>query len=135
MLKKIRELWSRDLVTPIVHKTFTRIIMALTFSLLWNEFINKGMAPMRTFAFTFFGVLFAVAAWVSYLRLDDIKVPQFDKKLFDWKKTPKRSMGDMIDYVDERPAPYEELEPDEQTLCLLVANCVSCLFFVVLALV
>lgn len=135
MLKKIKELWSRELITPIVHRTFTRMIIALTVSLLWNEFINKGVLSMRMVAFLFFGVLFAVAAWVSYLRLDDIKVPQFDKKLFDWKKTPKRSMGDMIDYVDERPAPYDELEPEEQTLCLLVANLICCVVFTVLSFV
>lgn len=133
MLKKLQSLWNRDLVTPVVHKTFTRVIIALTASLLWSELISKGMAPMRMYAFLFFGVLFAVAAWFSYLRLDDVKVPQFDKTLFDWKKTPKRSMGDMIDYVDERPAPYEELEPDEQTLCLLISNGICCVLFTVLS--
>lgn len=133
MLDKLKKIWNRDLVTPIVHKTFTRFVMALTFSLVWNHFINKGALPMRMYAFIFFGVLFAVAAWVSYLRLDEIKVPQFDKKLFDWKKTPKRSMGDMIDYVDEHPAPYDELEPDEQTLCLLIANSICCVVFTILS--
>lgn len=133
MLKKVREIWNRDLLTPVIHKVFTRVVLALTVSLLWNEFVNKGVLSLHTSAFLFFGVLFAIAAWVSYLRLDDIRVPQFDKKLFDWKKMPKRSMGDMIDFVDERPAPYDELEPDEQTLCHLIANTVCCVLFLALS--
>lgn len=135
MLKKFRKIWNRELWQPLVNKAFTRLVLALAASLLWNEFVNGGLLSMRAYAFLFFGVLFAVAAWMSYLRLDGIRAPQFDKLLFDWKRKPKRTYGDMIDYVDEKPVDFEELEEDEKCLCLLLADAVCSVIFLVLSLI
>ena len=135
MLKKIKEIWNLELWQPLVNKAFTRLVLALAASLLWNEFVNGGLLSMRAYAFLFFGVLFAVAAWMSYLRLDGIHAPQFDKLLFDWKRKPKRTYGDMIDYVDEKPVDFEELEEDEKCLCLLLADAACSVIFLVLSLI
>lgn len=136
MKKPLRKIWSRDMVRPLIYKTFTRVVLALAASLLWNEFVNKGgLMSMRAYAFLFFGVLFAVAAWMSYLRLDGMHAPQFDKRLFDWKRPPKRSGGDMIDYVDEKIVSFDELDEDEQSWCLLLANGICCVIFLIASMI
>ena len=40
MLKKFRKIWNRELWHPLVNKAFTRLVLALAASLLWNEFVN-----------------------------------------------------------------------------------------------
>ena len=70
---------------------------------------------------------------VGFLRLDGIKAPQFDKTLFDWKRKPMRSYGDMIDYVDEEPVQYDNLEDDEQHLCLFLADLICAVVFLALS--
>lgn len=135
MIKKMRKIWSRQLIWPLVNRTFTRFILGLAAALLWNEFVNKNaLRSMNAYAFLFLGVLFIIAAWMSYLRLDGFHAPQFDRKLFDWKKkTPVRSYGDMIDHVDEEPMDIDDLEEDEQHLVLLMANSICCVIFLVLS--
>lgn len=124
-----RPRFTHDMLRPLIYKVFSRIVLSLTAALLWNEFVNKGQAATRSWAFVFLGAFFAVAAWMSYLRLDGVRAPQFDKTLFDWKRKPKRMVGDMIDYVDEKVVTFEELEQDEQSLVLLIANLVCCAVF------
>ena len=41
----------------------------------------------------------------------------------------------MIDYVDEKPVDFEELEEDEKCLCLLLADAVCSVIFLVLSLI
>jgi len=135
MLKKMKKIWNRELLWPMITRTFTRFILGLTAALVWNEFVNKNaFRTMNAYAFLFLAVLFAVAGWMSYLRLDGFHAPQFDRKLFDWKKKPPmRSYGDMIDHVDEEPIDFDDLEDDEQHLCLLLANLLCCVIFAVLS--
>lgn len=133
MKKPWRKGFRRAMLMPTVNKAFTRLMLALTASLVWNEFVGRGVAERRSLPFVFMAVLFATAAWMSYLRLDGIRAPQFDRRLFDWKRKPPRMYGDMIDYVNEDVPDFEELEEDEQHLCLLVANAVCCVIFAVIA--
>lgn len=133
MGKRKRRRFHREMVRPLIYKAFTRLILALTASLLWNEFVNKGQEATRSWAFVFFGVFFVTAAWMSYLRLDGIKAPQFDKALFDWKRRPKRMVGDMIDYVDEKVVAFEELEEDEKNLVLVAANLLCGVAFIIVS--
>lgn len=130
-MKRKKPRFHRGLIRPVVYKAFTRVGIGLAAALLWNEFVGKGQRGMRGWAFLFLAVLFAAAAWMSYLRLDGVRAPQFDRKLFDWKRKPKRTYGDMIDYVNEDVPTFDDLEEDEQSLCLMVANAVCCAIFLV----
>lgn len=134
MKKPWRKRFRRNMIRPTVYKAFTRLILALTASLAWNEFVNHGLAERRSWPFVFFAIFFAAAAWMSYLRLDGIRAPQFDRRIFDWKRKPPRMYGDMIDYVDEDVPDFDDLEEDEQHLCLLIANAVCCVIFAVISL-
>ena len=130
----MKKLWQRYMLRPMLYKAFTRLMIGLCACLLWNEFMNPGKNPVvRTSAFLFMAALLGAAAWMSYLRLDGIKAPQFDRKLFDWKRPPARSYGDMIDYVDEEPVQYDDLEDDEQSLCLFIADALCAVAFLIIS--
>jgi len=135
MKKALRRLWKRQLVRPIIHMAFTRGVLSLTAALLWNEFVNiNAVLPMRTFAFLFIGIFLLVMGWMAYLRLDGLKMPTFDKQLFEWKRKPKRSYGDMIDHVDEYVISFDDLEEDEKDFCRLTADVLCGVIFLLLSL-
>ena len=119
---------------PAIYKAFSRFIYALLLSLLWDRFINGGMMT-KMHAFLFFGVFYAVMAWISYLKLDGVRMPN----LTDWltsslpRRKPERSFGDMSDYVEENVVSFDELESDEKTLCVLAADVACCVIFLALS--
>ena len=65
--------------------------------------------------------------------MDGMRLPKPDKKMFDWKRKPKRSYGDMIDYVDEAVDNFDDLDDDEQETCLFWANAICCILFLVVS--
>ena len=63
-------------------------------------------------------------------KANGVNAPEiFKKKLF--KKPPKRKMGDMIDYVDEKVVSFEELDDDERTAASFVANLIAAVLFLI----
>ncbi len=134
MKKPLRKFCRKHMIRPIFHMAFVRAVLGLTAALLWNQFVNiKSALPMRTFAFLFLGVFFLVMVWMAYLRLDGIKMPTIDRRLFEWKRKPKRTYGDMIDYVDEAAVSFDEMEEDERDFCRLAADLVCGVVFLVLS--
>ena len=119
---------------PMIYKTFSRFIYGLLLSLLWDRFINDGLYT-KMHAFLFFGAFYALMAWISYLKLDGMRMPS----LSDWMtaslphRKPERSFGDMSDYVDESVVNFEELEDEEKTTCVLFADVICCLIFLLLS--
>lgn len=134
MKKPRKKRFQKHMIRPLIYMTFTRMILGLTAALLWNEFVNLGSAlPMRTFAFLFLGVFFLVMGWMAYLRLDGIKIPTIDRHFFEWKRKPKRTYGDMSDYVDEAAVSFDEMEDDEKDFCRLAADLLCGAVFLVLS--
>jgi hypothetical protein len=133
MKKTLKKLFKRHMIRPIIYMVFTRAVLGLTTALLWNEFVNiRSVLPMRTFAFLFLGIFFLVMGWMAYLRLDGIRMPTFDKGLFEWKHKPKRTYGDMIDYVGENVVSFDDLEDDEKDACRLAADLICGAVFLLL---
>lgn len=120
------------MVRPTVYKTFTHFIYALVLSLLWNEFINKGMLS-RAYAFIFFAVFFAGAAWVNYLKLDGMKMPKMPDWVGSITRRTQRAQGDIADYVDEPIVSFDELEEDEKSICCLIADVVCFILFILIS--
>ena len=129
--KSKRKLFQKYMIRPTVYKAFSRFILALTASLLWDRFVNTAQLNMRAWAFVFFGVLFIVSAWLCYLRLDGVKLPRIKKP--EVKKKPVIRYGDLPDYVDEEIISFGELEEDERDLCCLIADVVLGIIFMVLS--
>ena len=67
-----------DMIRPVVYQTFTRLLVTLTFVLLLREF---AATPLPWGCAAAAGV-FALLAWIAWLRLDGAKLPAFDHRLF-----------------------------------------------------
>ena len=134
MFKRLKSIYKPYLTRPTIHQTFTRGVYALLISLLWDKFVNDGMLN-KSFVFLFVGAVFAILAWITYLHLDGVRMPN----LTDWltsslpHKKPERSYGDMSDYFDEDVVNYSELESEEKYLCRLIANAVCAVVYVLLS--
>ena len=131
MLKRFRSIYKPYMTRPTVHQAFTRFIYSLLLSFLWDKFISDPLQS-KAYVFLFFGAVFAILAWVSYLKLDGVRMPHFS----DWlssslpHKKPERSYGDMSDYVDEDVVSYSELESDEKNICRLIANAACAVVYI-----
>ncbi len=131
-MKKIQ--LEKHMIRPFIYMTFTRFILALTAALLIEHFINDPLRDISAFAFVFFGIFFAVLAWIAYLRLDGIKLPKFMMKRVNLSKKPAIKYGDMIDYTDEEIVSFEDLEDEEKDVCILLADIICAVLFLLISL-
>jgi len=131
-MKKFR--LEKHMIRPFIYMTFTRFILALTAALLIEHFINDPLRDISAFAFVFFGIFFAVLAWIAYLRLDGIKLPKFMMKRVNLSKKPAIKYGDMIDYTDEEIVSFEDLEDEEKDVCILLADVICAVLFLLISL-
>ena len=129
MFRRFQKIWSRDLVRPLIHRAFTRIVWGLFLALFLAFMISRwGGRDLRSSLFLAWGLLCIAGAWLSYLQLDGARIPSLDRfrALFD-RKRPSQGKGDMIDFVDEEMEKYEELDPKERYLVLLLADSIVAL--------
>lgn len=131
-MKKLREKLELYMLRPFIYMTFTRFLLSLCAFLLADFFISPHVGQsLKSPLFVLGGILFAVLAWIAYLRLDGIKLPRIMMMRINPSKKPKRSFGDIIDYVDEKPISFEELDDDEKDICILGADLICCVIFFV----
>ncbi|GHU77217.1 hypothetical protein AGMMS49992_24460 [Clostridia bacterium] len=133
MKKPRRTHYRKHMIRPTIYMIFTRAILGLTAAFLWKEFGAETALPKWALSCIFFGVLFLSMGWMAYLRLDGIKTPILDKRLFEWKRKPKRAYGDMIDYVDENIISFDDLEDVQKDTCRLTADLVCGVVFLALS--
>ena len=124
------------MLRPFIYMTFTRFLLALCLLLLINFFYSKEAGrPILSTVMVLGGVVFAILAWIAYLRLDGIKLPKFMMLRVNPRKKPTRMYGDIIDYVDEQPqVTFEELSDAEKDICILGADLFCCAAFVIVSL-
>ena len=124
-MRKIREVWQRSLLRPTIYMTFTRLALGLCAALLADHFLSaRAGRDLRGLLFLLLAVLFALLAWLAFLRLDGVRMPRWLSLRPSLQKKPPRG-GDLIDWVDEEPGPaFSELEDREKDLCLLIARVV-----------
>ena len=137
MLERFRKYWSRDLVRPLIHRAFTRLVWGLFLSLFAAFLVSRaGGRDLRSALTLLWALLCLVGAWLSHLQMDGLRLPRLDwlRSKLD-RKRPARGRGDMIDFVDEEIQSYEELDDGERYLVLLLADLANALLFAVLSLV
>ena len=66
---------------------------------------------------------------MAYLRLDGVRLPAPDRRLFEWRKRPVRAYGDMSDHTDEDVFSYDDLEDGERDFCRMAADVVCGVVF------
>lgn len=125
----------RPLRRHCIYQAATRFGAGLLISFLWYRFANPSGYDINTYAFFFMTVFFIILAWMTYLRLDGMRMPclkmDFLKKIK--KKVVRSSYADMSDYTDEEIIPFDELEEDEKARVLLQANLLCAVLFLILS--
>ncbi len=127
---KIKKIYQKYMLRPMIYLTAFRAMVALIFLLIIERFVQNGPAPSMICGFL--AVVFALFAYLVYLRMDGLRIPRV-KYIRPKKKTdPLRNFGDMTDHMDDDPGvAFEELEADEKDFCSLAANLVNLLIFLV----
>ena len=123
-MKRLRALWRRYMLRPFLYTAFTRLVLGL-FAVLLSDYLFSGLAghPLRGTLFLLASAIFALFAWIAWLRLDGISLPRLMNIRLGPRKRPSRITGDMIDFVEEEPTVrFDDLEDDEKDCCLLYAN-------------
>lgn len=135
MFRRIRKIWSRELIRPLIHRAFTRLIWGLFFALFLAFLISRsGGRDLRGALMGLYALLCFIFAWLSHLQMDGMKLPRLDalRSKID-RKRPARGTGDMIDFVDEEIQSYESLSDEERYLVLMLADLANGVLFLLLS--
>lgn len=122
MFSRMKKIMTRDLIRPLVYKVFTRGILAL-FAVELFHFFAPANWPLARFSnlTQLMGALFLLGVLFAWLRLDGLSIPQF--KLPRIKRIdPPFLTGDMADHLDDDIILFDDLDKDEQNLCVLLAD-------------
>ena len=111
-----------DMIRPLVYKIFTRGILALFAAQLVHFFVPAGY-PIASFSnlSLLLGLLFALFAFLAWLRLDGVKIPQLKLPRMK-RKDPPFLTGDMADHLDDDLVSFDDLDPEDQNVCVLLAD-------------
>lgn len=125
-MKKLRSIYKKYMLRPIVYKAVTRGMAAAVLSLLWERYISEGLYSLWQGPGLLCGLAFLVWAWGCYLWLDGVRVRGFlaDKGRERAEQKRRHPTHSMVDFADEKIVSFEELEEDERVLCSLTANLV-----------
>ena len=119
------------MLRPMVYMTFFRMMLAGIFLLIIRRFSKNPLAP--SFACAFLAVLFALGAFLVYLRCDGMRIPRMKYIRPKKKKEPVRSYGDIEDHIDEEVVSFDELEDDEKDFVSLIAALINAFVFLILS--
>ena len=119
------------MLRPIAYMAATRLMLSLIFLLFLVRFVPNGPAPAMIAAFL--TVLFALFAFLVYLRMDGLRIPRMKYIRPKKKKDPMRHFASMSDYTDEEPVSFEDLEPEEKDFCSLASSVINLIVYLVLS--
>lgn len=132
-MKKIRRLYKPYMIRPILYKSVAKCLTALAVILVWNRFVHSPLSAARD-GCAVAAVAFFLMGWISYLRLDGVKLGGLPKKEGE-RKPGRGSRGDIIDFADEHIVSFDELGEEEQRACILAADLLSGLLFLAASLI
>lgn len=127
-MKKLKSVWQRYMLRPFLYTVYTRLALGLCAALLGDHFFSANAGrPLRGTLFLLAAALFALFAFIAWLRLDGVSMPKPLNTRLGPKKRKDRISGDMIDFVEEEPSTrFEDLDDEEKDACLLAANLACC---------
>ena len=122
MFHRIKNSFHKEIIRPLIYKVFTRGILALFAAQLIHFFAPAG-SSLTDFSnlSLFLGFLFVLFAVLSWLRMDGLKIPQLKLPRFKRNDPPFLS-GNMADHLDDEIISFDDLDEDEQNLCVFLAD-------------
>lgn len=122
MISWFKKHFHADMTRPFIYKVFTRGILAL-FTAQLVHFFAPAEWPLKRFSnlALILGLLFALFTVLSWLRMDGLKLPHLKLPRMK-RKDPAFLTGDMADHMDDDIVSFEELEPEDQNVCVFLAD-------------
>lgn len=131
---KIKGIYQKYMLRPLIYMTAYRTMVALIVLLLIDRFVPNG--PEVRMTATFLAMVFALLAYLVFLRMDGLRIPRMKYIRPKKKPDPMRNFGDMADHTDDEPGvTFEELESDEKDFCSMVASLINLVIFLVVSFV
>ena len=121
------------MIRPLVYKIFTRGMLALFAAQLVHFFspAGSGLSSFSNLSLGL-GLLFVLFAFLAWLRLDGLKIPQLKLPRVK-KKDPPFLAGSMADHINDEIVSFDDLDPEEQNVCVLLADLVLAAVCLILA--
>ena len=122
MIRWLKSHVTRDMIRPFIYKVFTRAVLALFAAELFH-FFAPAEWPLARFSnlALVLGILFLLGAVIAWLRLDGMRIPQF--RLPRMKRIdPAFLTGDMADHIDDDIVKFDDLDKEEQDVCVLLTD-------------
>ena len=91
MIEKIRAIYNRALLRPMIYMATNRFLIALILLLLANLLLSG--AHIKMYAALLLGVCFVLLAWIAWLRLDGVRLPKLMMKRVNIRKSPCAAMA------------------------------------------
>lgn len=133
-MKKLLAIYKPYMVRPILYQCVTRCAVALAAVLVWDRFVPSVLLAVRDGCMAA-GAVLLMMAWFLYLRLDGMTVHHMlEGRKKKRKKSRRIAGGDIADYMDEHIVSFDELGEEEQTACLLAADLLAALLFLIASL-
>ena len=122
MIRRLKKDFHPDMVRPLVYKVFTRGILALFTAQLVHRFAPAGtrLASFSSLSLLL-ALLFALFSLLAWLRLDGLKIPQVKLPRMK-RKDPPFLAGNMADHIDDEIVSFDDLDAEEQNVCVLLAD-------------
>ena len=133
MIRRVKKAFHREMVRPFIYKIFTRGILALFAAQMIHFFApeRSGLSSFSNLSLGL-GLLFLLFAFLAWLRLDGAKIPLLKLPRMK-RKDPPFLAGSMADHLDDEIVAFDDLEPEEQNVCVLLADLVLAVLCLLLA--
>ena len=132
MKKEKKKVYQRYMLRPMIYMTFFRLMLSAIFIMIIARFVKNPLAASTAAAFL--TLLFALGAFLVYLRCDGLRIPRMKYIRPKKKSEPTRSYGDMQDHIDEEVVSFDELEDDEKDFVSLAACVINMAVFLAVSL-
>lgn len=127
-----KKIYQKYMLRPLIYMTASRFMTALIFLLVIIRFLKNGPTPAM--AAGFLAALFALFAYLVYLRMDGLRIPRMKHFKTKKKKEPVVTAISMNDHIDdEAPVSFDELEEDERDFISFVSSAVNFAIFTALS--
>ena len=135
MIQWLKKRVTRSMIRPLIYKVFTRGILAL-FAAQLIHFFAPSNWPLTMFSnlSLILGALFLLSAFVAWLRLDGLNIPQVKLPRMK-RKDPPFLTNDIADHIDDDIVAFDDLDKEEQDVCVLLADLILAVVCLVLALI
>ena len=133
MIRWLKKHFNRDMIRPLIYTVFTRGILALLAAQLVHYFAPPSW-PLTLFANASLalGLLFLLGAVLAWLRADGLKIPHLKLPRIK-RKDPVFMTGDIADHIDDEITCFDDLDAEEQNVCVLLADLILAAVCLVLA--